>query len=184
MGINLSVFRLFGLIAIITIYAQIDAIHHVLIWNRADIMAGQWWRIVTGNLTHANTIHLAMNLTALAAHAMLHRRYYEPHLLGFMILIMMIVIGIAMFFSPSYLYSGFSGVLHGLFVWGFIRDMQHKAPLGWMFILGIILKLLYEVYTGGDSMTSDLIGVKVAYQAHCTGAMVGLLFVLKIQHQS
>ncbi len=41
-GINLSVFRLFGLIAIITICAQIDAIHHVLIWNRADIMAGQW----------------------------------------------------------------------------------------------------------------------------------------------
>ncbi len=33
-------------------------------------------------------------------------------------------------------------------------------------------------------MTSDLIGVKVAYQAHCTGAMVGLLFVLKIEHQS
>ena len=174
----MPVYRLLGLIAIVAILAQIPVIHHWMTWDRADIEAGQWWRIVTGNLTHTNVPHLAMNLAALAALTLLHRHYYRVRSLVMLMWCMMVAIGIAMFWSPFSWYAGLSGVLHGLFVWGVIRDIQNKVPLGWVMLVGVIAKLAYEAYSGGDSMTAQLIDAGVAYQAHLAGSAVGLLFAL------
>ncbi|WP_325892059.1 rhombosortase [Grimontia sp. NTOU-MAR1] len=170
--------RFVGLLAIIILIAQIPIIHQLMVWDRTDILAGQWWRIVTGNLTHTNFIHLAMNLTGLVVLTFLHREYYGSRSLIPMIWVMMVVIGAVMFVSPFDWYAGLSGVLHGLFVWGVVRDIQNKVPLGWIMLAGVIVKLGYEAYTGGDAMTADLIEAGVAYQAHVAGALVGIAFAL------
>ena len=34
-------------------------------YDRAALLAGQWWRIVTGHLVHLNAAHLAFNLFGL-----------------------------------------------------------------------------------------------------------------------
>ncbi|USH03315.1 rhombosortase [Grimontia kaedaensis] len=170
--------RFVGLLAIIILIAQIPTIHQLMVWDRTDILAGQWWRIVTGNLTHTNGIHLAMNLAGLVVLAFIHREYYGSRSLIPMIWVMMAVIGAVMFVSPFDWYAGLSGVLHGLFVWGVVRDIQNKMPLGWVMLAGVIVKLGYEAYTGGDAMTADLIEAGVAYQAHSAGACIGLVFAL------
>lgn len=170
--------RFVGVLAITLFIAQIPVLHQLMVWDRADILAGQWWRIVTGNLTHTNTAHLAMNLAGLVGVAFVHRQYYEGRSLVPMVGVMMVVIGGVMFFAPFDWYAGLSGVLHGLFVWGVVRDIQHKMALGWLLLIGVVAKLGYEVYAGGDAMAADLIGASVAYQAHWAGAITGLVFAL------
>ncbi len=167
-----------GSLTLLVVIAQIPALHALLVWERADILAGQWWRIVTGNLTHTNAIHLMMNIAGLLVIFFLHRRYYSDRSLVPMVWLMMAAIGLVMFFSPYSWYAGLSGVLHGLFVWGVVKDIQNKVPLGWAMLAGVFIKLGYEAYNGGDSMTAALIQAGVAYQAHWTGAIVGLLFAL------
>ncbi|OEE58803.1 rhombosortase [Enterovibrio norvegicus] len=174
----MSVSRILVALVALTLIAQVPTVHEALVWDRLDIQAGQWWRIVTGNLTHTNAIHMAMNLAALLVLALLHRRYYAPRSLLAMLWTMMVAIGAVMFISPFDWYAGLSGVLHGLFVFGVVRDIQNKVPLGWVMLVGVALKLVHEAYTGGDSMTAELIEAGVAYQAHWAGAAVGLIFAL------
>ncbi|WP_157490720.1 rhombosortase [Enterovibrio coralii] len=174
----MSAIRILLLIVIITLIAQIPAVQQILVWERADILAGQWWRIVTGNLTHTNLAHVAMNLSALAVLTYLHRQYYQMRSMVIMVWSMMLVIGLVMFFAPFDWYAGLSGVLHGLFVWGVVRDIQNKVPLGWPLLIGAFAKMSYEAYSGGDALTAQIIDAGVAYQAHWAGAIVGLLFAL------
>ncbi|MDD1782421.1 rhombosortase [Enterovibrio sp. ZSDZ35] len=174
----MSAIRILCLIVIATLIAQIPEIQQRLVWERADILSGQWWRIVTGNLIHTNLAHIAMNLAALAALTFLHRQYYQMRSMVIMVWCMMVVIGLVMFLSPFDWYAGLSGVLHGLFVWGVVRDIQYKVPLGWPLLVGGFAKMSYEAYSGGDSVTAQMIEAGVAYQAHWAGAIVGLLFAL------
>ncbi|ATF08716.1 rhombosortase [Candidatus Enterovibrio altilux] len=150
----------------------------MIVWDRVEIETGQWWRIVTGNITHTNEMHLAMNLAALVILTLLHRRYYDVRSLMIMMWCMMVVIGIAMFWSPFAWYAGLSGVLYGLFVWGVINDIKNKIPLGWMLLMGTIFKLIHEAYIGKNFITAELIGAEIAYQAHWAGAIIGVLFAL------
>lgn len=170
--------RLVGVLAITLLIAQIPALHQFMVWDRSDILVGQWWRIVTGNLTHTNAVHLAMNLAGLVGLVFILRPYYASRSLIPMIGMMMAVIGGVMFFAPFDRYAGFSGVLHGLFVWGILRDIQHKVPLGWLLLTIVLAKLGYDAYSGGDAITAHLIGASVAYQAHWAGALVGVVFAL------
>ena len=49
-----------SLILIIGQWLQAD-----LYFDRSNIHAGQWWKIISGNFTHSNTPHLLLNLTGL-----------------------------------------------------------------------------------------------------------------------
>lgn len=173
--------RFVALLAIVALIAQLPGLHTWLAWDRTEILAGQWWRIVTGNLTHTNVVHLMMNLAALTVLTLLHRHYYGTRTFATMVWVMMAVIGVVMFLSPFDWYVGLSGVLHGLFVWGVVKDIQNKVPLGWWMLAGVAVKLGFEAYSGGDSATAKLIEAAVAYQAHWAGAAVGLLFALLIR---
>ncbi|SKA55560.1 rhombosortase [Enterovibrio nigricans] len=174
----MSVIRILCLIVIVTLIAQIPVVHQFLVWERTEILAGQWWRIVTGNITHTNLAHIAMNLSALVIITFLHRQYYQVRSMVIIVWCMMLVIGLVMFISPYDWYAGLSGVLHGLFVWGVVRDIQNKVPLGWPLLVGVFGKMSYEAYNGGDALTAQIIEAGVAYQAHWAGAIVGLMFAL------
>ena len=88
----------------------------------------------------------------------------------------MILIGFAMFFTTFDWYVGFSGVLHGLFVWGVIKDIQNKVPLGWPLLFGFFLKLIFDMQSAEEGSTAQLIDANVAYQAHWVGALLGIFF--------
>lgn len=168
-----------GILIVIMFIAQIPEVHPLFVWDRIEIQNGQWWRIFTGNLTHTNMNHLGMNIAGLLLITWLHASYYEKYAVGLMIWIMMGAIGLALFLTPFDWYVGFSGVLHGLFVWGVVKDIQQKVPLGWLMLFAILAKLTLDVINKGDSMTAALIEANVAYQAHWIGAFVGFLFAMK-----
>jgi Uncharacterized membrane protein (homolog of Drosophila rhomboid) len=162
---------------VIVTIAQIPAIHQILLWDRSSILEGQWWRVITGNITHTNSTHLVMNLIGLAVFYALHGRHYSERLIV-PIAWMMAAIGCVIFLSPFEWYAGLSGVLHGLFAWGGVRDIQNKTPLGRLLLVGLAIKLVFESCNSSVGFTEELINANVAYQAHLTGALVGLVCAL------
>lgn len=49
-----------GLLTVATVL-QAAGLQHVLAYNPAEIRAGQWWRLLTGNVVHLGWMHLLLD---------------------------------------------------------------------------------------------------------------------------
>lgn len=152
-------------------------------FNRPAILNGEWWRLITGHLMHANHWHLLMNLGAFAVLLAIH----GMHLTLLRLLVLFIggslLTGLALLWlSPNtMIYTGLSGWLHGLIIWGACVDICKKWQSGWLILLGVFAKVLWEQYTGGSPEMVALIGVNVAVNSHLFGALSGLMLFAILQ---
>ncbi len=149
-------------------------------YDRADILHGQIWRLLTGNFVHANARHLAADLaglllwTALAGYLETPRRYL------ILLLGTSLGVGLGLFFLDPRLgwYVGLSGVLHGLFAASAIALLSRKEWLGGLALgAALIFKILWEQHYG-DWGSARLLGVPVIVDAHLYGAVCGLALAL------
>ncbi|WP_428774025.1 rhombosortase [Vibrio sp.] len=161
-----------ALLTIAAIGFQLEPIHSWLIWHRSDIFAGQWWRILSGNFTHTNWIHLAMNLAGLWIIAAIFRpdtlRLLAPMLL------LGSVVGIALFATDLQTYVGLSAILHGLFGYFATREALHGRTSSWLLVVGLLFKVGWEQWFGPSSSTETWIEASVAIDAHLVGALSGI----------
>ncbi|PSU33420.1 rhombosortase [Photobacterium lutimaris] len=158
--------------------AQLPSIQPLLVWLRPAITHGEIWRLVSGNLTHTNWAHMIMNSLGLAIITFIFRRYLSATRLAFLILSTAGFIGVALWFSPMHWYAGLSGVLHGVFAWGAIQDIKAKDKLGWLLLLAVIAKVIWEQVAGGSASSAELIGARVAVEAHLAGTLAGVFFAV------
>nr|WP_235869186.1 rhomboid family intramembrane serine protease [Veronia nyctiphanis] len=77
----------------VALVAQLPDLKPYFIWSRELILNGQWWRILSGNLTHTNAIHLLMNVAGLAVIGWMHREYYRMRELLLLLLCCMAAVG-------------------------------------------------------------------------------------------
>ncbi|WP_246072195.1 rhombosortase [Catenovulum sediminis] len=137
----------------------------------------QTWRIITGHFLHTNWNHFLLNTLALIALWTLHGQYYSLRKLFSEVLITACLISAALYyFANIQVYTGFSGVLHGLLVWGAFQDIQHKDKTGYLLLAGILIKVVWEQVYGADPATAELIGADVAIEAHLSGTLAGFVY--------
>lgn len=158
-----------------------------LAFDRSQLAQGQWWRLLSGNFLHTNLNHLLLNFAGLILLWALHGEYYRPgqYLLLLSLCALGSSVGIYFFAERLTWYVGLSGALHGLFLWGGFKDIQHGLVSGWLLVLGVWVKILHEQYTGPSSQIATLINASVAIEAHLYGALTGALligFALIIKH--
>jgi len=146
-------------------------------FDRSAIYQGQWWRILSGHFMHTNTWHLVMNIGGLALITLLHGTYYRPLQLWGILLFGNILIGLALlFWSPQIsIYVGLSGWLHALLVCGCCIDIQRQWSSGWLILLAVFGKVVWEQWQGASQDVVTLIEAEVATDAHMYGAVIGLL---------
>ena len=60
--------------------------------------------------------------------------------------------------------------------WGAIQDIRAKDKLGWILLVGVIAKVIWEQIAGGSASSAELIGARVAVEAHLAGVLGGLFF--------
>lgn len=153
-----------------------------LAFRRDEIAQGDYWRLLTGNLLHTNAWHLAMNLAGLWVIALLHQNHYKQMHFSVIFILCCIAQGLGLyFFFPSLIgYVGLSGMLHGLFTYGALKDITIGLKSGYLLLLGVIIKVSYERVYGAGEQVTEMIGARVATEAHLVGVISGMLIFISI----
>lgn len=152
-------------------------IENLLIYNRNLVLDGQYWRLITGHFLHSNVNHFLLNSAAVALLWALHGEYYNycNYLMIFITSALICSLGIYWFSSDILLYVGLSGILHGFFVWGALTDIKHHEKTGYLLLIGVWAKILHEQMYGASADVEQLIGARVATDAHLYGALGGIV---------
>lgn len=172
---------LLALLAIALAVAGDDATR-IFRFERQLIGQGEWWRLLTGHLTHLGWPHLGLNLVGLLLVWLLTGRALRPPEWGFVLVVTALLNGLALLaFVPSLVwYVGLSGVLHGLLLAGMLagwRTGQRDAPL---IIALVVVKLAWEQVSGPLPGSAEAAGGPVVVDAHLYGALGGMLAFLLV----
>ncbi|MDO6579784.1 rhombosortase [Photobacterium sp. 2_MG-2023] len=158
--------------------AQLAPLHALLEWQRPLIEAGQWWRILTGNFTHTNWAHLGMNVSGLLIISYLFRFYLTAGRFGLLLASLSLIVGLSLFLTKLDGYAGLSGLLHGVFIWGACQDIRTQRAGGRLLLIAGILKISWDLYSGGSAETASMIKAQIAVEAHLAGAVGGFLLAM------
>lgn len=149
-----------------------------LLYVRDAVDAGQWYRLFTCHFTHFTPYHLIMNLAGAAmAYAILFPRRIGRFITVMLMLGVLLGVGLHLWAIGLMVYGGFSGVLHGLVVFGIVQQLglDRRDPFWWLALVCVAGKLIYEQSAAFDpgAMTAWLT-VPVATVAHWQGSLAGL----------
>jgi rhomboid family GlyGly-CTERM serine protease len=155
-----------------------DKLNPLLQYERGSILAGEWWRLITGHFVHLDTAHLAINVFVILAWLYL---FDQRERLG---TVVWTFLGYALWTSLGMLLLspglewmlGASAITYALISGGAFRAaLDGPRPLGLM-ILGVLaIKLLAEQYWGLGSFFSHFVDYPIAYDTHVYGILVGIL---------
>ncbi len=154
-----------------------------LIYERADIFAGQVWRLWTGHLVHYSPSHLWLDLAVfVAAGAWLE--WIAPRLARWFYVLAPPAISAVLLWGDPTLerYAGLSGVATGLLVLLALVQLRRKAGEPRWFWLGVLLlvaaKIIIEATAHAPLFARFDAGVRVVPLAHVGGIVCALLAFL------
>lgn len=147
-------------------------------YERAAVLAGEAWRLVTAHLVHADLAHLGWNLLGLLIVTLLFARDYT----GRQWLVILLAstaatdLGFLMLEPQLEWYVGFSGVLHGLMAAGLVAWLRtSRDAVTWIVTALFAAKLAWEHLAGPLPFTAGSLPMPVVHEAHTYGAIGGLL---------
>ena len=147
----------------------------LLRWERALIVDGELWRLLTGHLVHLGGTHLVLNLAGLLLVWFLVGRDLKP--LQWVVICLVSVVAIDLGFwvlNPSLSwYVGLSGVLHGMLAAGVVVAASDARKDLVMLGVLVIAKLFYEQVAGALPGSGTVSGGPVIVDAHLYGAVSG-----------
>ena len=151
---------------------------HALRYDRAAILSGQAWRLVTGHLVHADFAHLGWNVAGLALVAWLFAR--EFRLRDWVVILAAstaaVDLGFLLLEPQLARYVGFSGLLHGLAAAGvFVWLVRYRDGATAIVAAFLAAKLAWEHVMGPMPFTSQTLALPTIFEAHTYGALGGLL---------
>jgi len=150
-------------------------------YERDAVLAGEAWRLVTGHLVHADTVHLGWNLLGVLIVGFLFARDYPPRAWLVILLVSTAVTDLGFLLLEPQLewYVGFSGVLHGLMAAGLVAWLRTtRDPVTWLVTALFAAKLAWEHWAGALPFTAGSLSLPVVHEAHTYGAVGGLLAAL------
>jgi rhomboid family GlyGly-CTERM serine protease len=144
-------------------------------YERTAVQAGQWWRLVSGQLVHLGPAHLWLNLAGLGlVWVLLLRLHPERHAWRDAV-VCALGVGLGLyFFSPEIAwYVGLSGVLHGLVAVAAIAALQRDRREALLLVALLGAKLWWEQAHGPLPGSAAAVGGRVVTEAHRYGALAG-----------
>lgn len=151
---------------------------HLLLINKAvfndnqvhGVFAGEWWRVLTVVLTHANWLHLGSNMLVFFQLGNIIERFYGRARYSFILLASTLVASFSVLWldpvnQPS---VGASGMIFGLF--GVMLVTGKKMGVDFRQVMGLlVLNIAFSFVPGVD------------WHAHAGGLVGGLLAALALQ---
>ncbi|MFT5887699.1 MAG: rhomboid family GlyGly-CTERM serine protease [Zhongshania sp.] len=162
-----------ALVLVLLVVTQLAHHHWDLAWDRLAIEQGSYWRIISGQFVHNNTAHLVLNAVASLLVYVLMRELVSGIQFIIHVFFIALLTGLALYLFEPVLdyYLGFSAVLHGLVAAYAVIKLPQDKYFG-----GLIVILLWVKLGFAESPeTADLIGIRVATEAHLWGVVSGVV---------
>ncbi|WP_108651415.1 rhombosortase [Dongshaea marina] len=175
-----GLWALIGLIIAATLIQQLPGSFELLNYQPALIREGQWWRFVTGNWIHTNDWHLGLDLGGLLVIWLLFAEVLPGARMVWVLLLGSLATSVGLwFFSPQVIwYAGLSGTLHGLYFFAALLTLPRDKRLAIPLLIAGVLKVSWDLYSGGSTLSAELIDAPVMTPAHLYGAVSGLICAL------
>lgn len=147
-----------------------------LAYQRQGIAQSELWRFFSANMVHTNLPHFLLNSLGLLFIWFIHGEHYDTGQYLKIFVVCGLFTGIGMhYFDPIDQYRGLSGALHGVIIYGAIKDIKCGLQFGWPLLLGIMIKVGYENVVGATQNISMLIEAEVAVRSHLFGMLGGIV---------
>jgi rhomboid family GlyGly-CTERM serine protease len=171
-GYGVALAGVVALILALTATGQVG--QQALRYERAGLVAHQWWRLLSAHLVHLGWWHALLNVAALALLWLLFARAFSPRRWLWILLLSVAMIDAGLWFLRPAVqwYLGASGVLHGVLAAGACAMYRRGEETGAVLLLLLVVKLLYEQQGGGSLF---LHGLPLVADAHLFGALGGLI---------
>lgn len=147
-------------------------------YDRAAILDGQWWRLLTGNFAHLGWYHLFLNEAGLLVLVLLCPQPLPLRvwLRRVVLLALGVSAGLLLFVPELTTYVGMSGVIHGLFVLGLVPQVLRRDLIAFGCLLYLVGKIGWELYAGAPLSDEAAIGGRVVVESHFFGTISALLY--------
>lgn len=149
----------------------------LLVFDKAAITQGEYWRLLSGHFTHSSFSHAFWDIIAFSASLVWLATYSTRALISAVIAgVLLVNILLLSTWSPINYYCGLSGILFSpLISAAYFHAKHHKNIIGVMPLLLIGIKLI------ADLITQETVFVNTQWQAypesHLMGAVAGLFVV-------
>ena len=146
-------------------------------FDRGLIEQGRIWLLFSGHIVHLNWSHWLLNMAGLAIVAFFFSTHASFKQWMLVIIVSSSVISIGLWWGMPEIryYVGLSGVLHGLFLYGALREIRFYPASGYVLLVVLIAKLIWEFFYGALPGSEDMAGGRVLTEAHLLGAIGGIL---------
>jgi rhomboid family GlyGly-CTERM serine protease len=164
-----------------TIFAAFD-LNSLLEFNRSLIDDGELWRIFSSQFVHANWAHLGLNASGVLLIWLLPGEYSSPTRYAFNAISLALWCGLGVYwFCPNiHIYTGLSALLHGVIIWGAVKDITVGLKSGYLLFIGVWIKIAFEQFSGPNADIGKLINSTVAIDAHLIGVIGGTLLAIPL----
>lgn len=161
----------------------VPELQNALIYDRAAITSGEWWRLLTGNLIHHSTTQLIFDVVAFSVAGALVEVRRHAH---FIILCMVAgaCVGVVLYLAkPEMLYyAGLSGIVTALVVYLCLNGLGDTTWWRWLcagaltlVVVKIGVELVYDSTLVGLAEPQLFVPMPLS---HVTGAVTALIFFL------
>lgn len=171
-------------VGLVLAYAASTAALPAWRYERAAVLGGEAWRLLTGHLVHADPQHLGWNLLGVMIVGILFAGDYTLRQWAVILLASTAAVDLGFLVLEPQLewYVGFSGVLHGAMAAGLVRWLRRGGDaLTWLVGGLFVAKLAWEHYAGALPFTESALSVPIVQEAHSYGAIGGAIAALSIE---
>jgi rhomboid family GlyGly-CTERM serine protease len=155
----------------------LQALDWVNAWrfNRDLVEQGNIWLLISGHIVHMNWSHWFLNMAGLTIVAFFFSSHasFKQWLAVILFSACVISAGIWWWMPEIRYYVGLSGVLHGLFLYGALREIRFYPASGYVLVTVLLAKLCWEFFNGALPGSEDMTGGRVLTEAHLLGAVGG-----------
>jgi rhomboid family GlyGly-CTERM serine protease len=152
-------------------------------FDREAVGLGEGWRLLTAHFVHLDLEHALLNCLGLLLMWALFARDFSPWcwLAIYCMAALAVGLGLLWFSAEVAWYVGASGALHGVMCAGTMAHLRRGDLDGWILVVFIGAKLLYEQvagslpFAGGDATVVD---------AHLYGAVGGTVMALFVRSRA
>ena len=151
-------------------------------YDRAAVLDGEVWRLLTGHWVHLGWLHLLFNIAGLVLVWLLLATALRSS--QWLLLTLLIALGQSTLLFALHpgigWYVGLSGLLHGLFAAGAVVYLARVPAIAGTGLVLLGAKVAAETWGAASGEVTDWLGGPVLTESHRYGALCGALLSLPL----